>query len=183
MIEDWGTFFAAILGATGALLGLLFVGISLNINKIISSKGLQTAAMQPMFLLLSLLIMSIFFLIPKQSCNALGIEIVITGLIFAIITLYNDYAIYKIIAKGSKSKPKRYIFNSIQNTLPYIIIISSGIVLLMCGMVGIYVMVPAIILAYIQISTMSWALVVDISKHTGGRHWYDDANDTTNTNL
>jgi hypothetical protein len=164
MNSDWATFFSAILGTTGVLLGLLFVGISSNVSKIISSKKLRTVAMQPMFLLLGLLINCIFFPVPEQSLSALGVEIIIVGLIFSVITSYLDRKVHLAyrahITKSKKSQHKRYNSNIITNLLPFILIIASGIVLLIHGKSGIYLMVAAIVLAFIQTATMSWALLV-----------------------
>lgn len=171
MLNDWNTFFSAILAATGTLLGLLFVGIALNVSKIIASRNLLKAARQPLFLLLGILVASIFFLIPDQPPHILGMETVAVGIIFTTITFINDYS---VLSESPKGKRSRYVSNIITNLLPIFLVAVSGIAILACGVSGIYVMVAAVILAFIQTATMSWALVVDISMQGKGRRWFDD---------
>jgi hypothetical protein len=80
-IEDWVGFFAAQLGAAATLGGLIFVGLSLNLTKILSFPALPNRALLALGVLLSVLVVSSFVLIPGQSVELIGIEILITGLI------------------------------------------------------------------------------------------------------
>lgn len=178
MFNDWNTFFSAILATTGTLLGLLFVGIALNVTKIIASPNLFKAARQPMFLLLGLLVASLFFLIPGQSIGSLGVETLAVGTVFTAITVINDYSVF---SQSPKSKRARYLSNIITNSLPLFLVVLSGIAMIVYGVSGIYVMVAAVVLAFIQAATMSWALVVDISMQGNGRRWFDDPEKPTDT--
>jgi cell division protein FtsW (lipid II flippase) len=79
------------------------------------------------------------------------------------------------ITKSDKSQRKRYNSNIITNLLPFILIIASGVVLLIHGKIGIYLMVAAIVLAFVQMATMSWVLlVIDVYD----RRWWHENSDT-----
>jgi modulator of FtsH protease len=65
------------LGAFAALLGLLFVGVSINLTKILGSRDLADRSLLAMILLLTILIVSSLLLIPGQPLIWLGAEILI----------------------------------------------------------------------------------------------------------
>jgi len=88
---DWEAFYAAQLGAAAALGGLVFVGLSLNLKKILSYAWLPGRA------LLALLVISSFMLMPGQSLTALGLEIAAVGvLLFFVGSGMEIYALRKV---------------------------------------------------------------------------------------
>src|SRR5262245_24883314 len=80
MMDAWANFFIGQLGASAALLGLLFVGVSINLAKILGSRDLTNRALLAMILLLIILIVSSLFLIPGQPLTWLGAEVLILGI-------------------------------------------------------------------------------------------------------
>ena len=50
--EQWHDLFVAVAGASAALLGLLFVAVSINLERILSYKGLPERALETLLLLL-----------------------------------------------------------------------------------------------------------------------------------
>ena len=79
MIESWHDFFVALAGATAALTGLLFVAVSINLDRILALEGLPERALESLVLLLTTLIVSLLSLVPDQSAVALGIELIVLG--------------------------------------------------------------------------------------------------------
>lgn len=73
--EQWHDLFVAVAGASAALLGLLFVAVSINLERILSFKGLPERALETLMLLLGVLLVSIVALMPGQSHVALGLEV------------------------------------------------------------------------------------------------------------
>jgi len=78
---DWAAFYTAQLGAAAALGGLVFVGLSLNLKKILSYAWLPVRALLELMVLMAILIISSFMLMPGQSPTALGIEIAAVGVL------------------------------------------------------------------------------------------------------
>src|SRR5260370_29611069 len=77
----WANFLIAEVGASAALLGLIFVGVSINLTRIISLPGLPNRAFLALIILLTILVMSSLLLVPGQSMMLVGIELLVVGLI------------------------------------------------------------------------------------------------------
>ena len=76
---DWEALYAAQLGAAPALGGLVFVGLLLNLEKILSYAWLPGRALLALMVLMAILVISLFMLMPGQSLTALGMEIAAVG--------------------------------------------------------------------------------------------------------
>ncbi|MBK5111569.1 MAG: hypothetical protein JJE10_09480 [Thermoleophilia bacterium] len=79
----WTDFFVASAGASAALAGLVFVSISINVERILEVPGLPEFALVTVLLLLQALVVSLFGLIPDQDVETLGLEILIGFLVWA----------------------------------------------------------------------------------------------------
>src|ERR1700691_5958676 len=83
-IEAWHDFFVALAGASAAPAGLLFVALSINIDRIIKMPWLPPRAAATMLLLVGGLIEALVALAPHPSLTVLGIEeFVIGGVVWA----------------------------------------------------------------------------------------------------
>jgi len=71
---SWADFFAAELGAAAALTGLVIVGISINVTRILQDKGLPGRAIETLVLPTGILVASTYALVPHQPDGLLGIE-------------------------------------------------------------------------------------------------------------
>ncbi len=65
--SDWSDLFVATAGASAALAGLVFVAVSINIERILKFSGLPERALETVLLLLGVLLVSVVGLIPGQS--------------------------------------------------------------------------------------------------------------------
>jgi hypothetical protein len=68
-------------GATAALAGLVFVAVSINIERILTFRGLPERGLVTVLLLVSVLVVSLFGLMPGQSRHELGIELLVESIV------------------------------------------------------------------------------------------------------
>ena len=82
-MHDWHDFFLAQAGAAGVLTGLVFVGVSINLEKIVSdpNSGLAGRAAEALILLIAVLTASVLVLVPEQGLGVLGAELLVVGLV------------------------------------------------------------------------------------------------------
>jgi hypothetical protein len=82
-VSEWTDFFVAAAGASAALAGLVFVAVSINVERILQFKGLPERALATVLLLLSVVLVALICLIPGQSREALAAELLVVSLGFA----------------------------------------------------------------------------------------------------
>src|SRR5450432_3835425 len=146
-MNEWNSLFAATAGASATLTGLLFVGVSINLAKVLSIPALPERALISMLLLLTILIFSILLLVPKQSFTVLGIRIlVLAGIAWAIILKVD----FKDTASIAKEFKRHYILNAVLDQIAIIAYVISGIVILVGGERGLYYIVSAITFSFIK---------------------------------
>jgi hypothetical protein len=81
-MNAWHDFFSAQAGAAGVLTGLVFVGVSINLQKIVSDprSGLAGRAAEALILLVAVLTVSVLGLVPGQGPGIIGAEVLVVGL-------------------------------------------------------------------------------------------------------
>ena len=157
----WSDLFVAVAGASAALLGLLFVAVSINLERILSYKGLPERALETLLLLLGVLVVSILGLMPGQSHVALGLELLGTAAIVATIVLRLPAA----RAEETGREPTRWRVSRLGlrllGTLP--LLIGALSVLFEAGG-GLYWIAAGIVLAIIGAVANAWVLLVEILR-------------------
>jgi hypothetical protein len=85
--DGWSNFLVAVAGAAGALAGLVFVSLSINLARILALPGVTGRAAETLILLGGVLLGSLLALIPGLSGLALGVSLfVVTGLAWGLPT-------------------------------------------------------------------------------------------------
>jgi hypothetical protein len=78
-MSAWDSFFMAEVGASAALAGLLFVGISINNAKILRTSALPDLALRGLALLFAILLVSSVLLLPGIGTPTLGVVLIVVG--------------------------------------------------------------------------------------------------------
>ena len=79
-VAGWQSLYTAQLGAAANLLGLVFVGLSLNLARILATPAFVARGVQAMTLLLEVLVAATLAQVPGQSAALLGAELLVLGL-------------------------------------------------------------------------------------------------------
>jgi len=155
----WHDLYVATASATAALTGLLFVAVSLNIERILKFEGLPERAMQTLAMLLTPLIASILGLIPGQSNTALGVELLVLGVAS---TVAIAQTLRRTIPGGRNHQHAGF---HVLITLPASVpIVVGGASLLAGSGGGLYWIVAAIVAAILGASVNAWVLLVEILR-------------------
>ncbi len=158
--SEWTDLFVAAAGASAALAGLLFVAVSINIDRILKETGLADRALETVMMLLGALVVSIIGLIPGQSDGAVGFEILFAGLLLAWLL-----ARLQLVYDPGVPVPRSWLISRwgirILSAAPVIV---GGASLMTGDGGGLYWVVAGIVFAIVGAVANAWVLLVEILR-------------------
>ena len=157
-LERWHDFFVAEVGVAGALTGLLFVAMSINVGRIISFAWLPPRAAQTLIVMLNVVIISSLALVPDQTNAVRAIEFLIVNLLVLGIGL---------VLVTRFPTPEPYKVGESLNMLLFLLTISMfivGSIVLFVALSGFYWIVAGIMLSFVFALFNSWILLVEIIR-------------------
>jgi hypothetical protein len=160
-VIGWSDFFAAQLGASAALAGLLFVGISINMTKILAYPHLTNRALQALIMLVAILLVSSLMLVPGQSFAELGFEVLIVGAVVSVMVADVSVKSLRVVEKEHRSA---IIFEALLGQLALVFYVAAGVVMFTKGAEGIYLVVPAFLMSFVNAIEDAWVLLVEINR-------------------
>ena len=160
-MNEWHDLFVATAGASAALTGLIFVGVSINLARILSIPKLPGRALLSLILLMTILIISIILLIPQQSITVTGIEVLIVGLCCWLFALRIDLSIHRNTSKEFKNLNLFNLLFDQAAVLPYLV---AAIFFLSDNDFGFYWIIIAFILSFIKAMADAWVLLIEINR-------------------
>lgn len=161
MLTGWDDFFTAQVGASAALAGLLFVGVSLNMAKIVAYPGQANRALQALITLVSILLVSSLFLVPGQSIQLLGVETLVVGSATWISKTYLGSRYLKVV---EKKYHYLYIPELAIGEVAALLYLFAGVAMLATAPFGVYLIVPAVLVSFIIAIWDAWVLLVEINR-------------------
>jgi modulator of FtsH protease len=160
--EGWGELFLADAGASAALAGLLFVAVSINLDRIIALRGLPGAALGAIVLLVAVLLVSTFGLVPGQPRWLLAGEVLVVGIAaWLIMTVIWIRALRAPVPGQPRFVPVLSTVVTQAATLPIVI---AGVSLLLRAGGGLYWLVPGLAFCLVVAVTNAWVLLVEVVR-------------------
>jgi hypothetical protein len=160
--EGWGELFLAEAGASAALGGLLFVAVSINLERIIALRSLPGAALGAIVLLVAVLMVSTFALVPSQPRWVLGAEVLVVGIAaWSILTAIWIRALRAPIPNQPRFVPVISVVVTQAATLPVVV---AGVSLLVGAGGGLYWLVPGVAFSLVVAVVNAWVLLVEVVR-------------------
>ena len=160
-MQAWSAFFQVQAGASAALLGLVFVSLSINSTRIIASKHLPNRALEAMVILFLNLAFSSICLVPGQAERMPAIETLgLVGAVWLILSLLHHHTMRHI----EYDFTHRAWFNMIVGQVVALSWFLGGLALWFQGEAGVGWLVPSIMLSYVLALLNAWVLLVEINR-------------------
>ena len=164
-MEEWHDFFLATAGAAAVLAGLVFIGVSINLDMIMSSPtGLTGRALEALVLFFAVLIVTCLLLVPGQGMVVAGVEVLAIGVAdwAAIVTIQllhlRQWDSLDTTLRGHFVG--RVVIAQLA-TLPFVM---AGVGLLNWGVGGLYWLVAGVIFSFFAAVVGAWVLLVEIKR-------------------
>ena len=160
-MSAWENFFIAEVGASAALAGLVFVGLSINLDKIIAGPGLPGRALEALVALVVVLVVSSLLLVPRQPQALIGGELLVSGLAFWIAIVSLQVANLRTLAPPYRRVFVVRVALGQLATVPFVI---AGAAVLVRGEGGLAWVVPGVIVSFVLALLDAWVLLVEINR-------------------
>ena len=165
-MADWHDFFLAAAGAAAVLAGLVFVGLSINLDVIMSNPtyGLAGRALEALVLLVAVLIVTILLLVPAQGMVLAGVEVLTVGVADWVAIV----AIHLFQLRNWQSLEPRLRWNFVGRVAlgqaATLLFVVAGVAVLSWGVAGLYVLVAGVVLSFLVAVSEAWVLLVEINR-------------------
>ena len=159
--DSWTAAFTAVAGSAAALTGLLFVALSINLDRVIKGPGLVARAVEVLLLLVAVLIIATLLLMPGQGADAAAVEILVTAIVTS-----------SLLAGIHIRAPRQALGVTTSNFALRVVGDQMGPLFLVIGAVtlltrsggGLYWVVPALIAAMVAAVIGAWVMLVEIVR-------------------
>ncbi|HKZ12343.1 MAG TPA: hypothetical protein VJL81_00715 [Solirubrobacterales bacterium] len=160
--EEWKDLFVAMAGASAALAGLLFVAVSINVDRIVHFKGLPERGVETLALLLAVLVVSIAGLMPGQGQVAFGLEIlaIAAALLAALLALPVTHELPEDAERPPAWLASRWIIRLLGSGLLAI----GGVSELFAFGGGLYWMAAGFVFLILGAVANAWVLLIEILR-------------------
>ena len=160
-MADWFTFAVVSGGAGAALLGLLFVAVSIRIEAIASSAELRNRAAQTLGLFLVPVLVGLALALPGQGMVAAGIELVVVAVVVAA-------ALEVLDRRAGRSRRGERLSRVLDVAPPRTVtrvILVVGAALTIAGLpVGLYLVALAVAVAVVGGTVSAWLFLTRVAR-------------------
>jgi predicted MFS family arabinose efflux permease len=157
----WDNFFVAQVGASAALAGLLFVGISINMSRLLQYPRLLDRALEALAMLVTILVVASLTLIPVSTDRELGIEILLVGAAgLAIVTVLGR----RILRESDPRFRRPDLTQTVLIESAMGLYVAAGACLIGLGGIGADLIAPAVLISYLVAIIIAWVLLVEVNR-------------------
>jgi modulator of FtsH protease len=157
---EWSDLFVATAGATAALAGLLFVAVSINVDRILSFKGLPERALETLLILLGALVVSVLCLAPVET-GTLGWLLLVAGVVALVaVTRLERISRPARHDRSSRAAAGQLVLAGV-GTVPYVV---GAISLIAEAGGGLYWILAGVIGGVVSAVANAWVLLIEILR-------------------
>jgi len=156
--DAWHDFGVALVGGSAALLGLLFVVVSIHLQVVVDDPVLRRRAEIMLGLLATTFAASAALVIPGQGRQALGIELMPIALVYISLSALATFRATRSRRGVSRDRLARFIFGELSAGL----IFAGGLGLVLHALGGAYLVAAGIILGVLSATAAIWMLFVGL---------------------
>lgn len=160
-IAAWEGFAVALAGASAVLAGLVFVAVSINIDRIVSVRGLPGRAGESVILFLTALTACAFVLVPHQPPAALGVELLVLGLVVLGLLFLILVPTLRVPSRQPMSWHAARMVGVVAATIPTAL---AGASLLRWLPGGLYWLLGGVLAALVVSTANAWVFLVDVVR-------------------
>jgi hypothetical protein len=156
---SWSGFLAVAAGVMATLSGLIFVAVSINLERILASPGLPDRAAESIVQLLGALIVCMIALVPNQPNLVIGVLLVVSGLALWILQTRLQFRSRSALTTIARTRPLISFVLPQFATLPFVV---AGISLALDAHAAYDWLAAGILFAIITGVSNAWVLLVEI---------------------
>jgi hypothetical protein len=159
-VDQWREFAVAAVGAGATLTGLLFVAISINLDRVLEIDRLPRRAAGTLSLLLSLLVVSLFVLAPGQTNTAVAIEVAATGVGLACVAIF-----IAVRTERGTGDPVIWTLGPLLTlVVPAVALVVAGVTVGAKSGGGLYWFLAAVVVGLCGAVGDAWVLLVEVKR-------------------
>ncbi len=160
-MAEWSTLLAVEAGAAATLTGLVFIGLSVNLGKILAFPGLPGRAAESILQFLEVFLIASLALIPRQPNAALAVEFIVIGFSMWILQAWVQFRYLKMRSGHPWSW---FVYRAVLGQLATVPFCVAGIALLFDAPGAVYWIVPGFVFSFLAGIVGAWVLLVEIQR-------------------